>query len=56
MVKKAEETVPHTGINTHVATARGYAKDSIIEPGQFVPDDVPIADAEDGWMREAETA
>lgn len=47
-----EKKVPHTGINTHVARARGYAADALIEPGEFVPPDVPIADIDDdgGWM------
>lgn len=47
-----EKKVPHTGANTHVATRRGYAQDTIIEPGQMVPEGVPIAhiDDEGGWM------
>lgn len=46
MAKKNE-----TGVNTHRATQRGYAKGMLIEPEDFVPDGVTISDA---WMEEVE--
>lgn len=40
-----------TGVNTHVATHRGYAHGRIIEPGEFVPHEIAVADE---WMTLAE--
>jgi hypothetical protein len=46
--------VKKTGSDTHVATQRGYAVDSktsaglLVEPGEFVPADVPVSEE---WMK-----
>lgn len=40
----------NTGVNSHVATRRGYAGGRIIEPGEFVPHDIAVSEE---WMEPA---
>ena len=46
---KQTEAAEHelTGVNTHVATHRGYAHGHIVEPGEYVPHGIAVADE---WM------
>lgn len=45
-------TIERTKHESHRATERGYAGGELIEPGEFVPADVPIG----SWMEGAESA
>lgn len=40
-----------TGSNTHRATERGYAFGQLIEPGGFLPANVPVSE---NWMEQAD--
>lgn len=52
MAKDKVEAAPEhemTGVNSHIATQRGYAARRIIEPGEFVPHGIAVAEE---WMAE----
>lgn len=42
-----------TKADSHVATARGYASGVIIEPGEQVPEGIPVSNE---WMAEGQAA
>lgn len=50
-IVSADRKYATTGVNTHVATQRGYSKGILLEEGDLVPDGVPVSDE---WMKEVE--
>jgi hypothetical protein len=50
MADEAPEALPQTSPGSHVATRRGYAAGTIIEPGEPVPAGIAVAEE---WMAAA---